>query len=229
MDKKIEILIVEDDNDINKLLSDMVDISGYNSKSAYSGTEALIYLKENEFDMILLDLMIPGINGEELLEKIRQNYSMPIIVISAKDDKNTKIDMLKSGADDFISKPFDIDETIARIVSNLRRYKLSSKQVSEKILIVNEIKINKDTRDVFINDNSINLTSREFSLLELFVTNPKKVFTKSNLFESVWKEEYMGDDNTISVHISNLRNKISKYTNSDYIKTVWGIGYKLFD
>ncbi len=229
MDKKIEILIVEDDNDINKLLSDMVDISGYNSKSAYSGTEALIYLKENEFDMILLDLMIPGINGEELLEKIRQNYSMPIIVISAKDDKNTKIDMLKSGADDFISKPFDIDETIARIVSNLRRYKLSSKQVSEKILIVNEIKINKDTRDVFINDNSINLTSREFSLLELFVTNPKKVFTKSNLFESVWKEEYMGDDNTISVHISNLRNKISKYANSDYIKTVWGIGYKLFD
>lgn len=229
MDKKIEILIVEDDNDINKLLSDMVDISGYNSKSAYSGTEALIYLKENEFDMILLDLMIPGINGEELLEKIRQNYSMPIIVISAKDDKNTKIDMLKSGADDFISKPFDIDETIARIVSNLRRYKLSSKQVSEKILIVNEIKINKDTRDVFINDNNINLTSREFSLLELFVTNPKKVFTKSNLFESVWKEEYMGDDNTISVHISNLRNKISKYANSDYIKTVWGIGYKLFD
>ncbi len=229
MDKKIEILIVEDDNDINKLLSDMVDISGYNSKSAYSGTEALIYLKENEFDMILLDLMIPGINGEELLEKIRQNYSMPIIVISAKYDKNTKIDMLKSGADDFISKPFDIDETIARIVSNLRRYKLSSKQVSEKILIVNEIKINKDTRDVFINDNSINLTSREFSLLELFVTNPKKVFTKSNLFESVWKEEYMGDDNTISVHISNLRNKISKYANSDYIKTVWGIGYKLFD
>ncbi|WP_373599702.1 response regulator transcription factor [Paraclostridium bifermentans] len=229
MDKKIEILIVEDDNDINKLLSDMVDISGYNSKSAYSGTEALIYLKENEFDMILLDLMIPGINGEELLEKIRQNYSMPIIVISAKDDKNTKIDMLKSGADDFISKPFDIDETIARIASNLRRYKLSSKQVSEKILIVNEIKINKDTRDVFINDNSINLTSREFSLLELFVTNPKKVFTKSNLFESVWKEEYMGDDNTISVHISNLRNKISKYANSDYIKTVWGIGYKLFD
>ncbi len=229
MDKKIEILIVEDDNDINKLLSDMVDISGYNSKSAYSGTEALIYLKENEFDMILLDLMIPGINGEELLEKIRQNYSMPIIVISAKDDKNTKIDMLKSGADDFISKPFDIDETIARIASNLRRYKLSSKQVSEKILIVNEIKINKDTRDVFINDNSINLTSREFSLLELFVTNPKKVFTKSNLFESVWKEEYMGDDNTISVHISNLRNKISKYANSDYIKTVWGIGYKLCD
>lgn len=229
MDKKIEILIVEDDNDINKLLSDMVDISGYNSKSAYSGTEALIYLKENEFDMILLDLMIPGINGEELLEKIRQNYSMPIIVISAKDDKNTKIDMLKSGADDFISKPFDIDETIARIVSNLRRYKLSSKQVSEKILIVNEIKINKDTRDVFINDNSINLTSREFSLLELFVRNPKKVFTKANLFESVWKEEYRGEDNTISVHISNLRNKISKYAKSDYIKTVWGIGYKLCD
>lgn len=224
----MNILIVEDDNDINKLLSEMLNNEGYIIKSAYSGTEALIHIEMQEFDAILLDLMIPGLRGEELLLKVRENKNMPIIIISAKDDKHTKIDMLKSGADDFISKPFDIDEVVARVESNLRRCKMNNNMSSNnKELVFKEINLNKETREVNINTKTISLTSREFDILQLFIQNPKKVFTKSNIFESVWEEEYMGDDNTINVHISNLRNKISKYSECDYIQTVWGIGYKL--
>lgn len=229
MKSNLNILIVEDDNDINKLLCDMLEINGYNSKSAYSGTEALIYLEHYNFDIIILDLMLPGLDGENVLKKIREEKHMPIIIISAKDDKSTKIDMLKGGADDFISKPFDIDEVIARVETNLRRYKLSSESNDNKLMTFKEIKVDKDTREVFINKYEISLTSREFDILELFLTHPKKVFTKANLFESIWKDDYLGDDNTINVHISNLRNKISKYANNDYIQTVWGIGYKLGD
>lgn len=224
----MNILIVEDDNDINKLLNDIMNSDGYTTKSAYSGTEALIYLEMQNFDAVLLDLMIPGLRGEELLLKIRQNKNMPVIIISAKDDKHTKIDMLKNGADDFISKPFDVDEVLARVESNLRRYS-SEKNIYCKTneIIFREINLNIDTREITINGKDLCLTSREFDILQLLIHNPKKVFTKSNIFESVWEEDYMGDDNTINVHISNLRNKISKYTENEYIQTIWGIGYKL--
>lgn len=224
----MNILIVEDDNDINKLLNEIMNSNGYITKSAYSGTEALIYLEIQNFDAVLLDLMIPGLSGEELLLKIRQNKNMPVIIISAKDDKHTKIDMLKNGADDFISKPFDVDEVLARVESNLRRYN-SEKNIYCKTneIIFREINLNIDTREIKINGKDICLTSREFDILHLFIYKPKKVFTKSNIFESVWQENYMGDDNTINVHISNLRNKISKYAENEYIQTIWGIGYKL--
>lgn len=224
----MNILIVEDDNDINKLLNEIMNSDGYTTKSAYSGTEALIYLEMQNFDVVLLDLMIPGLSGEELLLKIRQNKNMPVIIISAKDDKHTKIDMLKNGADDFISKPFDVDEVLARVESNLRRYS-SEKNIYCKTneIIFREINLNIDTREITINGKDICLTSREFDILQLLIHNPKKVFTKSNIFESVWEEDYMGDDNTINVHISNLRNKISKYAKNEYIQTIWGIGYKL--
>ncbi|MGL5329914.1 MAG: response regulator transcription factor [Peptostreptococcaceae bacterium] len=224
----MKVLIVEDDNSINNLLSEMLSNEGYKIISAYSGTEAFIYLDKEKFDMVLLDLMLPGLNGEELLLKIRKTNNMPIIIISAKDDKHTKIDMLKNGADDFISKPFDIDEVIARVESNIRRYKLQHQQNTESNIIeYKEISLDKDCRMVIVNENTINLTSREFDIINLLINNPKKVFTKVNIFESVWEDDYMGDDNTINVHISNLRNKISKHAHYDYIKTVWGIGYKL--
>ena len=172
--------------------------------------------------------MLPGLGGEKILLEIRENKNMPIIIISAKDDKLTKIEMLKSGADDFISKPFDIDEVVARVETNLRRYRIDgSSNSKENDLIFNEINLNIDTRVVTVNSKGVNLTSREFDILKLFIDNPKKVFTKSNIFESIWEEDYMGDDNTINVHISNLRNKISKHAEYDYIQTIWGIGYKL--
>lgn len=231
MKNQIKILIVEDDNDINKLLYEILSNEGYTVKPSYSGTEALIYLYQEQWHMVLLDLMIPGKSGEEVLKEIRKEMKMPVIIISAKEEKSIKIDMLKSGADDFISKPFDIDEVLARIQSNIRRYiefDNSDNNSNKDIIIYKEISLNKDTREVFINDNSIYLTSREFDILELLINNPKKVFTKSNLFESVWGSEYVCDDNTITVHVSNLRNKISKYKKDEkYIQTIWGIGYKL--
>lgn len=228
MEKDIKILVVEDDEDINILLCDMLNISGYSTRSAYSGTEALIYLQHENWDMVLLDLMLPGINGEEILVQIRKKSHMPVIIISAKEETNIKITTLRTGADDFITKPFDIEEVSARIDSNLRRYKEFSNELhNENILNYKEISLNKDTREVLVNNSKVLLTTREFDILGLLMTYPKKVFSKSNVFESVWSSEYICDDNTITVHISNLRNKLSRAgANTDYIQTVWGIGYK---
>ena len=229
MDKEIKILIVEDDNDINKILSKLVERNGYISVQAYSGTEAMMYIKSMEFDMVLIDLMLPGISGEELLRNIRKIKQMPIIVISAKIDKQVKIDMLKSGADDYITKPFDIDEVSARIYSNLRRcMKFSTSTASENIIKCKDISLNVETKEVFVNNNKVILTAREFEILKLLMEHPKKVFTKENLFESVWGTEYLGDDNTVNVHMSNLRSKLLKANpDNEYIETIWGMGYKI--
>ncbi|MBO3445233.1 response regulator transcription factor [Clostridium sp. CCUG 7971] len=229
MNKKIKLLIIEDDNDINKLLSEMLLNEGYTVKQSYSGTEGLIYLEQEPWHIVLLDLMLPGKSGEELLGDIRKRMTVPVIIISAKEERSIKIDMLKLGADDFISKPFDIEEVLARIESNLRRYiEFSEYDNGKDIVNYKEISLNKDTREVFVNENNVILTAREFDILNLLINNPKKVFSKSNLFESVWKSEYVCDDNTITVHVSNLRNKLSKFeTKYNYIQTIWGIGYKL--
>lgn len=229
MDKDIKILIVEDDNDINKILSKLVERNGYISVQAYSGTEAMMYIKSMEFDMVLIDLMLPGISGEELLRNIRKIKQMPIIVISAKIDKQVKINMLKAGADDYITKPFDIDEVSARIYSNLRRYiKFSTSTASENIIKCKDISLNIETKEVFVNNNKVILTAREFEILKLLMEHPKKVFTKENLFESVWGTEYLGDDNTVNVHMSNLRSKLLKANpDGEYIETIWGMGYKI--
>ena len=227
-----KILIVEDDNDINKLISEMLEEKNYEIKSTYSGTEALMYLKNENIDMVILDLMLPGKCGEEVLKEIRILKSIPIIVISAKNDKNTKIELLKRGADDFISKPFDIDEVEARVYAQMRRYKTfkedSFSASEEKNLKYKEILLNIDNMEVYINNKIINLTTREFEILKLLMEYPKKVFSKSNIFESVWNEEFLGDDNTINVHMSNLRSKLNSNNNKyKYIQTIWGIGYKL--
>lgn len=229
MSDKFKILVVEDDNYINKILSDMLNDNGYETQSTYSGTEALLYLKSEEWHMVLLDLMLPGKSGDEILKEVRKEKEMPIIIISAKEDADTKIEVLRSGADDFICKPFNINEVLARVESNLRRYvRYSPKDRKGQKNIFKDIELNKDSREVKINGKIIELTLREFDILQLLMDNPKKVFSKSNLFESVWRDEYIGDDNTLSVHMSNLRSKLSKYgVEKEYIKTVWGIGYKL--
>lgn len=229
MDKNIKILIVEDDNDINTILSEMLRSEGYNIKSAYSGTEAIIYIEQEEWNIVLLDLMIPGKSGEEVLGYIREKYKMPVLIISAKEEIGLRAKMLRAGADDFIVKPFDLDEVLARIEVNLRRYiDIDVFNEDEKILKYKEISLNKDTREVKVNSKLVNLTVREFDILELLINYPNKVFSKANLFKSVWGENYLCDDNTITVHISNLRNKIIKSgATEEYIKTIWGIGYKL--
>ncbi|NEZ47127.1 response regulator transcription factor [Clostridium niameyense] len=229
MDKNINILVVEDDNDINTMLTKLMKKNNYNVVQAYSGTEAMLHIKNNEFHLILLDLMLPGITGEELIQNIRKTEEMPIIIISAKVDKNDKINLLKLGADDYITKPFDIEELFARVYSNIRRYiKFNSNKQLKNNLIYKDINLNKDTKEVHVNNKKIIVTVKEFLILELLLSYPKKIFSKENLFESVWREEYFGDDNTVNVHMSNLRNKLHKANpNEEYIETIWGMGYKL--
>lgn len=225
------ILVVEDDADINGLLCNILKKENYNVRSAYSGTEAKMCMEHYDYDLIILDLMLPGVSGEELIDEIRKIKNMPIIVISAKTAQEDKINVLKLGADDFISKPFDINEVIARVQAQLRRYKdfSVSKSKDSKIKYKNII-LDKEARQVSINNNEIALTVREFSILELLISNPHKVFTRANLFETVWENEFLGDDNTVNVHVSNLRSKLSKADkDTEYVQTVWGIGFKLKD
>ena len=173
--------------------------------------------------------MLPGICGEELLREIRKNHVMPIIVASAKTSTEDKISVLRMGADDFISKPFDINEVLARVEAQLRRYtKFSSQNSINNKFTHKNLELDIDSRQVHVNGEEVSLTVREFDILELLITNPNKVFTRANLFESVWKDDFMGDDNTVNVHISNLRSKLSKVDkDNEYIQTVWGIGFKL--
>ncbi|MDU5261496.1 MAG: response regulator transcription factor [Clostridium celatum] len=231
MDLNKKILVVEDDWDINGLLCKILIQNGYEVRGAYSGSEAKMCIEQFEYDLIILDLMLPGVSGEELLNEIRKKNVMPIIVASAKTSAEDKISVLRMGADDFISKPFDINEVLARVEAQLRRYtKFSGKSSISNKLTHKNLELDIDSRQVYVDGNEVNLTIREFDILELLMTNPNKVFTRANLFESVWKEEFMGDDNTVNVHVSNLRSKISKVDNTnEYIQTVWGIGFKLKD
>lgn len=228
MTQLINILVVEDDNDINQLLCSIVEKSGYVSQSAFSGTEAMIYLERQEWDMVLLDLMLPGMNGEEILSKITDQSDTPVLIISAKIEQQAKIDALRSGADDYITKPFDIEEVSARIDSHLRRYRRLHKAPTNKELKHKNLVIDTEAKKVFIEGNALTFTAREYDILIILLSNPNKIFTKENLFESVWKENFFGDNKTVHVHMSNIRSKLSKADpNAEYIETILGMGYRL--
>ena len=229
MNNSVNILVVEDDVDINNLLCKILTKQGYNVRSAYSGSEAKMCLEHYDFQLILLDLMLPGITGEELISDIREIKTMPIIVISAKPGQDTKIDVLKLGADDFVSKPFDVKEVLARVEAQLRRYMIfSDSKKKQKILTYHDIVLNQETIEVTLKGQDINLTAREFTILELLMSYPNKVFTKANIFEHAWDASFLGDDNTVNVHISNIRSKLAKVdSKTEYIHTVWGIGFKM--
>ncbi|OPJ57904.1 response regulator transcription factor [Clostridium oryzae] len=230
MNKTVNILVVEDNMDINNLLSKILSRNNYNVISAYSGSEAKLCFDKYNFELVLLDLMLPGISGEQLISIFRQTKTMPIIVISAKPDQKIKIDVLKLGADDFISKPFDPEEVLARVEAQLRRYTVfsNSNEKTNHTLKHKNLILDKHKVLVKVKDTEINLTSTEFSILELLMSYPGKVFTKSNIFQHIWQEDFIGDDKTVNVHISNLRSKISAIDpDEEYIHTVWGIGFKL--
>lgn len=228
MDKNINILVVEDDSDINQLLCNVIKKSGYNPQPAFSGTEAMIYIEQNQWDMVLLDLMLPGMKGEEVLSKIREKSLVPIIIISAKGEQHTKVNTLRTGADDYITKPFDIEEVSARIDSLLRRYNHLNSREEKSILKHKDLYLDLESKIVTVKETQITLTAREYAILLLLMQSPKKIFTKANLFEAVWNDDYLGDDNTINVHMSNLRNKLSKASpDEEYIETIWGMGYRL--
>lgn len=219
------ILIIEDEKDVNQLLEKTLQDSGYATVAAYNGLDGIERFKKEHFDMVLLDLMLPYKSGDMVLKQIRKESDIPVIVISAKDMVGTKIDLLTMGADDYITKPFDLGEVAARVYSNLRRYR---KTEVRKQMTFRELVLDPDAKTVTLNGVDLELTAKEYHMLELFMQFPNKVFSKSNLYETIWQDEYMGDDSVIKTHMSNLRSKIKKAgSEEEYIETVWGLGYRL--
>ena len=222
------ILVVEDDMYINEMLCELLGQQGYTVTAAYSGTEALLQLTQGNYDLMLLDLMLPGKSGEQVMQEARIAHRLSIIVLTAKTDKETTVKLLRLGADDYLAKPFDNNELLARVEVQLRRAASSSPGISGDNMCFKDITLDMDGYDAYINGAKVGLSKREFEILRLMAAYPHKVFTKNNLYESVWGGEFMGDDNTINVHISKLRGKLSAAApGSEYIQTVWGIGFKM--
>ena len=224
-----KILIVEDDTNINNLLQEALSKEGYSCEQAFSGTEAklLLNMQKHGYALVLLDLMLPGISGEVVLEEIRKKGNLPVIVLTAKDSLDEKVEVLTSGADDYITKPFEIREVLARVQVQLRR-KEEKETGIERDLSFKDMVLNRDTFQVRIDGRILSkITKQEFAILELLLRNPKQVFSKEDIFEYAWEETYMGETKTLDVHISNIRKKIKQVTSDEYIETVWGIGYRL--
>lgn len=223
---KQRILLVEDDREIHHMLSVFLEQNGYEVDSAYQGREAGEKLKSREYDLILMDLMLPYQSGDLLIRDLRSTKDTPVIVLSAKSMTRTRVEVLRMGADDYILKPFDFDEVLARMEAVLRRRNTGNEK--RTFLHCGSLLLNEETRQVFVKEAEIGLTAKEYEILRLLMKNPHKTFTKANLFESVWQEAYCGEENSVNVHLSNLRSKLKKAGNGkDYIETVWGIGYRL--
>lgn len=255
------ILIVEDDININNLLCEVLRKAGYTCEQAFSGTEAklLLDIKEKAYTLVLLDLMLPGASGEEVLKEIRKQGRLPVIVLTAKDSIDDKIGVLTDGADDYITKPFEIREVLARIQVQLRHIEAeteseakgetesetkgetkSETEVKTKAgmqegqysgrLEFRDMVLTRSTFEVSIGGRVLpKITKQEFAILELLLKNPKQVFSKEDIFEYAWDEPYMGETKTLDVHISNIRKKIKTVTPDEYIETIWGIGYRLHE
>lgn len=223
------ILIVEDDNDINHMLCELLSNQGYETSSAFSGTEALLYIEKEAPAAVILDLMLPGMTGEELLSRMKAiDEGISVIVSSAKDEVHTRVELLRAGADDYVVKPFDTEELLARLEAVLRRKGQGNSSESQERLSYKDIVMEPEDFRITVSGEEITLTRREYLILELLIRNPGKVFTKNNIYESVWNEEYLGEDNAVNVHISNIRQKLAKVNSGEtYIQTVWGIGFKM--
>lgn len=221
-----KILIVEDDTDIHNLIKDILEKEKYEVVSAYSGTEAISLIEKNDIDLILLDLMLPKITGEEIIKKVTD---IPIIVISAKISTEDKVKSLTIGANDYITKPFDTSELLARIKVQLRMNK------REENLVYKDMILERRTHNLYINKEKISLTKIEYQILEQLLLKPKEIITKTKLINLlnnnnnnlIYTKQY--DENSLKVHISNIRKKIRKITKNEYIESVWGIGFKIYD
>lgn len=228
MDEKI--LIVDDDEKIRNLISIYLQNEGYKTIKAGDALEALKVLEECDIDLIMLDVMLPKMDGIEACMKIREEKNMPIIMISAKSEELDKIVGLTSGADDYITKPFNPMEVIARVKSQLRRYKRYNKDASadSNSIEIGDLEINTDTRQVYTGGKAVRLTPKEFDILELLARNKGIVLSVGKIYEAVWKEDFLKSDNNVMVHITKIREKIEEDPkNPIYIKTVWGVGYKI--
>lgn len=221
------ILVIEDDPSINDLLCEALSGAGYRPESAYSGTEAMFLLSAKAWKCVILDLMLPGKTGEEVLNELRTKVHMPVIVLSAKIDKESKLKLLSEGADDYMTKPFDIDELLARVAAQLRRFTVYTDHDHASILQFLDIHMNTETHEVTVSGTPIQLTQREFEILKLFLRHPHKVYSRMNIYERIWNEEFVGDEKTINVHVSNLRAKLHTPSPYHHIKTIWGVGFRL--
>lgn len=221
-----KILVVEDDMDIHNLIKNVLEKERYEVISAYSGTEAILLIEKNNIDLILLDLMLPGLSGEEVIKQIK---NIPIIVISAKISTEDKVNVLTIGANDYITKPFDTNELLARIKVQLR----TNKREKNENLVYKDMMLERTTHTLYIKKEKISLTRMEYTILEQLLLKPKEIITKTKLIQllnnnsMIYTKQY--DENSLKVHISNIRKKIRNITNDEYIESVWGIGFKLYD
>ncbi len=218
-----KILIVEDDVSIHNVIEELLKKENYTTYNAYSGTEALLLLEKEKYDLILLDLMLPAISGEEIIEKVKD---IPIIVLSAKVSSYDKVNCLLSGANDYITKPFDSKELLARIEVQLR-----SKNDTNKLntLKYKDLELLNDNHTLLIIDKKVNLTKTEYAILKHLLLNPNQVITKNKLLDLMSVDTEDCDENSLRVHISNIRKKIRNYTEKEYIESIWGIGFKIKD
>lgn len=229
MDKEI-ILVVDDEKEIRELISIYLTNENYEVFKASNGIEALNFLERGNVDLVILDVMMPRMDGIEVCMKIREYSNVPIIMLSAKSEYMDKIMGLTTGADDYVTKPFNPLELIARVKSQLRRFKRLNVPYEKKsgIIEIDDLIINTDTHEVVVSDRDIKLTPREFDILVLLAKNRGMVFSVEKIYECVWKEEFFESDNTVMVHIRKIREKIEKDSRSpQFIKTVWGVGYKI--
>lgn len=241
-----KILIVEDDAQNNQIIRDYLENHGYSCTQAYSGSEGKLLFSMEQYDLVLLDLMLPGIPGEELVSEF--SASVPVIVLSAKSGLESKVDVLSAGAEDYICKPFDLPELLVRIQIRLRRRSRQQEgadptmgnkasggnrsgqeemEYEQHAYTYRAWTLNPDTQEMTAEGELVELTRHEFLIMELLIRNPKRVFTKQMIYEYAWGEEYLAEDKTINVHISNIRSKLRKSGTDSYIQTVWGMGFKL--
>ena len=224
-----KILIVEDELAIAELEKDYLELSGFEVEVATDGTTGLAKALQIDYDLIILDLMLPGVDGFEICRKVRAEKNTPIIMVSAKKDDIDKIRGLGMGADDYMTKPFSPSEMVARVKAHLARYErlIGSGVPSNDVIEIRGIKIDKTARRVWVNGEETNFTSKEFDLLAFLAQNPNRVYTKDELFQEIWDMESIGDIATVTVHIKKIREKIEYDTSKpQYIETIWGVGYR---
>lgn len=220
------ILVVEDNTDIHNFIKEVLEKENYHVLNSYSGTEALMILEQKHVDLILLDLMLPGLNGEEIIKKVN---NIPIIVISAKISPEDKVNALLNGANDYIAKPFSTEELLARIQVQLRIKRNSKENVRKTELTYKQMVLNQENHTIHIGKDPIYLTKTEYAIVKQLLLNPKQVVTKSKLLDFISQDTLDCDENSLKVHISNIRKKIRKVTEEEYIESVWGIGFKMHE
>lgn len=224
-----KILIVEDEVSIAELEKDYLELSGFEVEIELTGDGGLVKAMENDYDLLILDLMLPGVDGFEICRKVREVRNMPILMVSARKDDIDKIRGLGLGADDYITKPFSPSELVARVKAHLSRYErlIGSNSPQNEIIEIRGLKIDKTARRVYVNGEEKAFTTKEFDLLTFLASHPNRVFTKEELFREIWDMESIGDIATVTVHIKKIREKIEFNTaKPQYIETIWGVGYR---